>query len=101
MWIPLLRMGLLTEPISLTLEEAEVFLINHERHYKMPADPVCAIGLAEDGVLVGAAILGRDREDGSGKLAHIYVNGAFHGYTLLYGACWRAYHALGYKTVHL
>ena len=90
----------MTEPISLTLEEAEVFLINHERHYQMPCEPVCAIGLTEDGTLVGAAILGRD-PDGSGKLAHIYVNGAFHGYTLLYGACWRAYHALGYKTVHL
>ena len=90
----------MAETIALTIEEAEVFLINHARHYKMPSEPVCAIGLSEDGVLHGAAILGRTSE-GVGKLAHIYVDGAWQGYSLLYGACWRAYQALGYKTIDL
>ncbi len=90
----------MTETTELTIAEAEAFLKKHERHYKMPSEPVAAIGLSVDGELRGAAILGRDAER-SGKLAHIYVDGAWQGYSLLYGACWRAYHALGYRTVHL
>lgn len=87
---------MVTETISMPVAEAEAFLKNHERHYKMPAEAFAAIGLSEDGKLRGAAILGRNA-DGSGELAHIYVDGAWHGYSLLYGACWRAYKALGYK----
>ena len=90
----------MTETIELTIAEAEAFLKTHARHYKMPAEPVCAIGLSESGVLHGAAILGRT-DDRHGKLAHIYVDGAWHGYSLLYGACWRAYQALGYTTIDL
>ena len=90
----------MAETIALKIEEAEVFLINHHRHYTAPTEPVCAIGLSEDGTLHGAAILGRTK-DGHGKLAHIYVDGAWQGYSLLYGACWRAYQALGYKTIDL
>lgn len=81
---------------DLGLGQAEEFLSSHKRHYKSPAEPICAIGVEEDGVLHGAAILGR-REDGIAELAHIYVDGASQGYSLLYGACWRALKALGYE----
>ena len=85
----------------MTVAEAVEFLQGHERHYKYnDAEPIAAIGLAEDGKLHGAAILGRT-SNGHAKLCHIYVDGAWHGYSLLYGACWRAYQALGYKTVDL
>ena len=90
----------MAETITLTIAEAEAFLADHARHYTAPAEKIAAIGLSENGVLHGAAILGRT-EEGHGKLAHIYVDGAWHGYSLLYGACWRAYQALGYKTVDL
>ncbi len=84
---------------SLSLAEAEAFLEAHKRHYKSDSVPFCAIGLkGEDGVLHGAAILGR-RADGRGQLAHIYVDGVWQGYSLLYGACWRAYAALGYEAI--
>ena len=86
----------MTETTALTVAEAEAFLRGHDRHYKMPVEPICAIGLSDDGKLHGAAILGRN-PDGSGELAHIYVDGAWQGYSLLYGACWRAFKALGYK----
>ena len=89
-----------TETTELTVAEAEAFLKTHERHYRMPTEAVAAIGLSVDGKLHGAAILGRDK-DRAGRVAHIYVDGAWHGYSLLYGACWRAFQALGYETVHL
>lgn len=88
------------ETVSLSVKDAEAFLKNHERHYKQPVEAICAIGLAEGTSLHGAAILGR-REDGDAELAHIYVDGTFQGYSLLYGACWRALKALGYKRAWL
>ena len=93
--------------VDLSLKQAEEFLAKHERHYKAPIEPICAIGVGEErmegGVPVpemvdlhGAAILGR-RRDGLGELAHIYCDGASQAYSLLYGACWRALKALGYE----
>ena len=85
--------------VDLQVKVAEEFLENHQRHYKTPVEPICAIGVADGEGLHGAAILGR-KEAGVAELAHIYVDGSFQGYSLLYGACWRALKALGYeKTV--
>lgn len=81
--------------VALSVKDAEAFLAQHERHYKAPVEPICAIGVGDDAGLHGAAVLGR-RADGDGELAHIYVDGASQGYSLLYGACWRALKALGY-----
>ena len=88
----------MAETTALTLDAARDFLKAHERHYTAPAEAICAIGLSVDGKLHGAAILGRT-EEGDGKLAHIYVDGTWQGYSLLYGACWRAFNALGYKRI--
>ena len=88
------------ETTALSLKEAEAFLKDHKRHYKMPFEPICAIGLVEGKKLHGAAILGRNAK-GEAGLAHIYVDGVWQGYSLLYGTCWRAFHAMGYKMVTL
>jgi hypothetical protein len=82
--------------VPLSVTQAEVFLKDHGRHYKAPVEPICAIGVADDEGLHGAAILGR-RNERDGELAHIYCDGASQSYSLLYGACWRALKALGYK----
>lgn len=81
--------------VALGVKEAEAFLAAHDRHYKAPVEPICAIGVADEQGLHGAAILGR-RSAEDGELAHIYVDGVSQGYSLLYGACWRALKALGY-----
>lgn len=81
---------------ALSVKDAEVFLAKFDRHYKAPVEPICAIGVGDESGLHGAAILGRNA-DGDGELAHIYVDGISQGYSLLYGACWRALKALGYK----
>ena len=90
----------MAETVSLSLEEAQTYLKDHARHYTSPAEPIAAIGLSEDGKLRGAALLGRTPE-GDAELAHIYCDGAWQGYSLLYGACWRAFKALGYKHLRL
>ena len=81
---------------DISLKDAENFLSTHERHYKAAAEPICAIAVCDDAGIHGAAILGR-RMGGTAELAHIYVDGAPQGYSLLYGACWRALKALGYE----
>lgn len=87
--------------IAITVEGAQSFLKNHERHFKVPREPICAIGIADEGgILHGAALLGR-RSDGDAELAHIYCDGAIAGYTMLYGATWRALKALGYEKTWL
>ena len=90
----------MSETTALTIAQAVEFLKNHERHYSMPAEPICAIGLWADAALHGAAILGRNA-DGDACIGHIYVDGAWQGYSLLYGACVRAFKALGYKRMIL
>lgn len=86
--------------ISISIKDASSYLLKFDRHYKTSAEPVCAIGVGtvEGNVVAihGAAILGRNAE-GDGELVHIYVDGTSQGYSLLYGACWRALKALGYK----
>jgi hypothetical protein len=99
--------GEIMKIVPLTIAEAEEFLKKHDRHYKVPVEKLCAVGvgIGETGtgagyVLHGAAILGR-RTDGDGELAHIYVDGTSQGYSLLYGACWRVLKALGYEKAAL
>lgn len=81
--------------VPLKLKDAEEFLAKHERHYKAPIEAVCAIGVSDESGLHGAAVLGMSK-DGDGELAHIYVDGISQGYSLLYGAVWRAFKAMGY-----
>lgn len=84
------------DTVDISLKDAEEFLAKHDRHYKAPVEAICAIAVAEGDKIHGAAILGR-KSSGVGELAHIYVDGVSQGYSLLYGACWRALKALGYK----
>jgi hypothetical protein len=88
------------ENVALSLKEAEDFLKAHDRHYHFPAEVICAIGLADASGLHGAALLGRT-EAGEALIAHIYVDGSFQGYSILYGCCIRALMALGYKKLAL
>lgn len=88
------------ENVALSLKDAETFLKEHERHYKFDVEPLCAIGLKDEDELHGVAILGMlDSE--TAQIAHIYVDGSFQGYSLLYGCCVRALMALGYKRLLL
>ena len=86
--------------VPLPLKEAHTFLEPFARHYKSSAQELCAIGLmTDDGRLHGAAILGV--KDSEAQLSHIYCDGVSAGYTMLYGAAWRAFKALGYERIIL
>jgi len=82
--------------VTLSVKEAEEFLAKHERHYKAPVEPLCAIGVGDEAGLHGAAVLGR-RDEKTAELAHIYADGSSQAYSLLYGNAWRVLKALGYE----
>lgn len=85
--------------VPLTIEQALEFLGEHKRHYQTDGKAIFAIGIS-DGALHGAVIVGVTLSGDVG-LNHIYSGGASEGYTLLYGAAWRAAKALGYKRMIL
>ena len=87
------------EIVPLTIEAAMAFLKEHERHYKSEANPLFAIGISVNDELCGAAVIGE--RNGDAELAHIYSVGEYMGYTVLYGAAWRATKAMGYKRMIL
>jgi len=74
---------------ALSVKDAEAFLAKFDRHYKAPVEPICAIGVAENGELHGAVILGRNA-DGDGELAHVYCDGTLrskHGLVIAITKC--------------
>jgi len=87
------------EIVPLTVPAAMAFLKDHERHYKSDANPLFAIGISLNGELCGAAVIGE--RDGDAELCHIYSVGEYMGYTVLYGASWRAIKAMGYRRMIL
>lgn len=85
--------------VSMTVDAAQEFLKAHARHYKTDASPIFALGLSDGGAIRGAVIVGVTGEDAA--FAHIYSDGEYQGYTLLYGQAVRAAKALGYKKMIL
>ena len=84
----------------LTVEKALEFLDSHDRHYRSEAKPLFAIGIVIEEKICGAVIVGV-AENGDAQLSHIYSAGQSQGYTLLYGAAWRAAKALVYERMML
>ena len=85
------------EIFPMSIPAAMEFLKEHERHYKSDATPVFAIGIKHEGKVCGAAIMGSRGDEA--ELCHIYSDGEYGGYTTLYGHCWRATKALGYRRI--
>ncbi len=93
-------------PVSLSihpinLAEANAFVAVHHRHHKPVPGAKFAIGVA-DGAVRGVAIVGRPvarrLQDGyTLEVTRVATDGAHNACSMLYGACWRAAKALGYR----
>lgn len=87
-----------------SLKEANVFVEEHHRHSNPTRGHKFSIAAAADGELVGVAIAGRPvarhRDDGfTIEVLRVCVTDQAPRNTcsLLYGACWRAARAMGYR----
>lgn len=89
--------------VPLTLKDARHFVDEVHRHHPAPQGGLFAVGLAYDGDIVGCAIVGRPvaRHMADGWTAEVtrvaVTEGVKNGCSKLYGACWRAARALGWR----
>jgi len=87
----------------ITLREARVWVDRVHRHHRAPVGGLFAIGLSRNDEIVGVAIVGRPvarRLDNSwtAEVTRVAViEGVLNGVSKLYGACWRAARAMGYR----
>ena len=81
---------------------AAAFVGMHHRHHKPPIGHKFSIGVADDEILVGVAMIGRPvaRHFDDGRTLEVNrtaTDGTGNANSMLYGAAWRATSALGYR----
>lgn len=87
----------------LTVKEAMRFVSLHHRRHRAPQGGLFAVGAAQNGEVIGAAIVGhpiaRMMADGyTAEVTRVCVlDDQPNACSMLYGACWRAARALGYR----
>ncbi len=93
-------MGLLVIPM--TLREARAYVDAQHRHHRAPQGGLFAIGASDGESVVGVAIVGRPvsrhlDDDTTAEVTRLCTDGSRNACSLLYGACWRAARAMGYR----
>ena len=89
-------------PVS--LREANAFVAEYHRHHKPVVGHKFSIGCAQDGRLMGVAIVGRPvsryLDDGlTLEVTRLCTTGGKNACSMLYGAAARAAKALGYRKI--
>lgn len=90
------------EVCPITQAEAFAFVARHHRHHRPPAGSLFQIAVAVGEQIVGVAIAGRPvarmLDDGwTIEVIRVATDGTPNACSALYGACWRAARALGYR----
>lgn len=89
--------------LPITQREAFAFVAEHHRHHEAPRGALVCVAIQRDGAVVGVAVVGRPvaRQLQDGYTAEVtrvcVLDGVPNGCSMLYGACWRAVRALGYR----
>ena len=89
--------------VPVFLREAFRWINETHRHHRAPVGGLFAIGVAQGDALKGVAIVGRpvSRHLDDGWTVEVtrvaVIEGAHNACSMLYGACWRASRAMGYK----
>jgi hypothetical protein len=88
--------------VPVTRDQAMTFVEAVHRHHGRPVGYRYAVGVAVDDLLVGVAMAGRPiaraLDDGlSIEVVRVATDGTANACSMLYGACWRAARALGYR----
>jgi hypothetical protein len=88
--------------VPVSFADACQFVAGWHRHHQPPIGHKFSIGIADDTVLVGVAIIGRPvaRHYDNGQTLEVIrtaTDGTPNANSALYGAAWRATKALGYR----
>jgi len=90
--------------VPLALDEANAYVARHHRHSNPVVGHKFSLAAAVGGEIVGVAIVGRPvargLDDGwTLEVLRVCSTGERNVCSFLYGACWRAARALGYRKV--
>jgi len=90
------------ELVPITVTDAQAFIEQHHRHHLRPRGGLFAVGVAHGGNVVGAAIVGRPvarclQDEWTAEVTRVATDGSPNACSMLYGACWRAARALGWR----
>lgn len=81
-----------------TIKDAAAFIRAHHRHHRPPTGGLFAVAVEVDSVVVGVAVVARLAQDGTtAEVIRLATDGTRNACSMLYGACWRAAKALGYR----
>lgn len=89
--------------VPVSFRDACQFVSEHHRHHTAPVGHKFSIGVADDELLVGVAIVGRPvsrviaAEGDTLEVNRTATDGTTNANSMLYGAAWRATSALGYR----
>lgn len=94
------RDALMLAPV--TLAAARAYVDQRHRHHRAPVGGLFAVAVEKAGERCGVAIVGRPvaraYQDGvTAEVTRCCTDGTPHACSMLYGACWRAAKALGYR----
>lgn len=98
------RAALVLELVPITQREAAAFVDQHHRHHRPSRGAKFCLAIAEDGEIVGVAMVGRPvsrlADDGwTLEVTRVCTLGTRNACSLLYRAAWRAAKAMGYRRV--
>lgn len=89
--------------MPITISDAKVWIDRVHRHHRAPLGGLFAVACAEEGRIIGVAVVGRPvarrLQDGwTVEVTRVAVEeGHKNACSKLYGACWRAARALGWR----
>ena len=89
--------------VPLTISEARAYVDRTHRHHPAPVSALFAVAVAdESGEVRGVATVGRPVARGlqdawTAEVTRVATDGARNACSMLYGACWRAARALGWR----
>ena len=91
------------ELVPITVSDAASFVNQHHRHHPAPQGALWAVAVARAGAVVGVAMVGQPvarglADEWTAEVRRVAVlDGEQNACSKLYGACWRAARALGYR----
>lgn len=89
--------------VPITQREAFAYVERNHRHHQPPRGSIIQVAASDaDGVVRGVAVVGRPvarmLQDGwTCEVIRVATDGVPNACSMLYGACWRAARALGYR----
>lgn len=90
--------------VPISLKEANAFVERYHRHHKGVVGHKFSVAATDGEKIVGVAIVGRPvsryLDDGlTLEINRCCTDGTHNACSILYGACWRAAKAMGYKKI--